>query len=125
MPDNQYYERNFVISADPVAVFTKLKSPEIIRKISPGIFSSEQFSFHVDSLEEFSTIHYCIKENQKAIINAGFILDRKNNGTEMTWFMRLDTLSFPYERWKGFFTIVMKKKSFINSDEKIINEIMK
>ncbi len=125
LPDNQYYERKLVIETDPVAVFSKLKTPDMIENISPGIFSSEQFSFQVDSLSEYNAIQYHIKEGPNEIIKAGFFLQEQDEGTELTWFMRLDSLSFPYERWKGFFTIVLKKKSFINNDEKITNEIMK
>jgi len=125
LPDNQYYERSFVLKTDPVAVYSKLKDPVMIRKISPGVFSSKHFSFHIDSLREFGTIYYCIKESQEEIINAGFLIEGQKNGTNLTWFMRLDSLGYPYERWKGFFTVVLKKESFINSDHKIINEIMK
>jgi len=128
LPSKQYYSRQKEVRMDKVAVFEKLKNPDYFDIPSffvPGKDTASVFLM-VDTLIPYSSLKYKMKisDNDKLLIT-GFNLDETENGTKITWFIESDSLSFPIERWTGFYFISMKKGSINAGIEELSKEISK
>lgn len=128
LPSNQYYSRQKEINMDRVAVFEKLKNPEYFNMPSffvPGN-DTASVTIQVDTLIPYSTLRYKmrISDNDK-LLKTGFNLDETESGTKITWFIESDSLSFPIERWVGFYFISIKKGSINSGIEELSKEISK
>ena len=62
-------------------------------------------------------------DEKKKPVEAAFILNGENEGTEITAYIKVDSLNYPYGRWRGFFIPIIYKNSatnFINRLETVI-----
>lgn len=104
LPSQQYYAATITIKSDPVAVYSKLNQPPLLELLHPNEIIAKDDSIKITFSEEFSTIHYnYISSNPTKSFIGGFNLEKEDQGTKVTWFFMKDSLSFPLNRWKGFF----------------------
>ncbi|MFW5820039.1 MAG: hypothetical protein ACOCWA_02020 [Bacteroidota bacterium] len=120
LPDKQYFTETRIINTDPVAVYTNLKDTARLEGILNEVLSGHSVNIVLAEQNEFTEILYTVfVDEKKESMDAGFILNEEDNGTEITAYIRIDSLKYPIERWKGFFIPIIYKKPVI----KILNKL--
>jgi hypothetical protein len=49
----------------------------------------------------------------------GFIIEKEEQDTRLTWFYLVDSLEFPFNRWKGFFDARVLEEQMENNLKKL------
>ncbi|MBE0655352.1 MAG: hypothetical protein IH594_16240 [Bacteroidales bacterium] len=102
LPEKQYFTEIAKIPADRVAAYSKLKEAGDLR-----IFSDEKaentIELSVSDTILYDEIHYEIQmEGKPRPLKAGYYIHENNEGTELLWYLELDSLRYPHQRWEGF-----------------------
>jgi len=104
LPSQQQYATILNIKSDPVAVYSKLSQLSLLKFVSPYELSDSEDSIIITLDEKYESIHYSyLSSNQLKSYKGGFNFEKENQGTKITWFFIKDSLSFPLNRWRGFF----------------------
>jgi hypothetical protein len=104
LPPQQEYVTILNLKSDPVAVYSKLSQLSLLKMVSPYELSESEDSIIITRDEEYKSIHYSyLSSNQHKSYKGGFNIEKENQGTKVTWFFMKDSLSFPLNRWRGFF----------------------
>lgn len=120
LPDKQYFTETRIIKTDPVAVFSIIENPEILATIGEEIFSKQQLDIEIEEKIEYTEIRYLINSDKISDpLNAGFVLNEDNEGTELTAYIGIDSLQYPLGRWKGFFIPFIHRKNFTEIIDKL------
>lgn len=120
LPDKQYFTETRTIKTDPVAVFSKIENPAILENIGNEIMPGQILDIEIKGKKKFSEINYIIFSNKmQDPVTAGFVLKEEEDGTKITGYIRIDSLQYPVERWKGFFIPFLYRKNFIEIIDKL------
>lgn len=107
LPDKQYFTEQTVVAMDPVAAYDKLISTSHINT-SKNKDKSKHLLLSVSDTSQYYEIHYKITfPDQEKKLNSGYFLKPVKNGTELLWYLELDSLSYPQGRWEGFLAPVL------------------
>ncbi len=120
LPDKQYFTETRIIKTDPVAVFSIIEDTTILESIAKEVFSNQQVHIEIQEKIEYSEISYLIIfDTMRDSLNAGFVLNEDNEGTELTAYLRIDSLQYPFERWKGYLIPFIHRKNFMDIIDKL------
>ncbi len=112
MPEKQYFAETRIVETDRVAVFTKFKETSHLNSILSEILVERQIRFELKEEEKFEELQYLLYiKGLKDPLVAGFILEEKDEGTEITGYFHIESLQYPLGRWKGYFIPFMYKRS--------------
>jgi len=144
LPKKIYFEETRVIHSDPVAAFGQVNDLHYWEKWLPwfemdpktsitytGPETGEGATFHWDGpvsgrgdltileSEPYERVHYAIDFYEQGASEGGFYFEPVEMGTEVSWYMQMDSLSYPFERWMGMLMPMMMKKDFQQGLENI------
>ncbi|MFW5645070.1 MAG: hypothetical protein ACOCZL_04085 [Bacteroidota bacterium] len=120
LPDKQFFTETRIIKTDPVAVFSVLEEPSFLETLVGEFISASQLEIEIEEKIAYAEISYIVSlESMRNPILAGFALNEKNEGTEFIAYIRIDSLQYPFERWKGFFIPFIHRKDFIKIIDKL------
>ena len=84
------------------------------------MFSIKQLNIEIEEKIEYSEIRYVIfSDKMPDSLGAGFVLNEDNVGTQLTAYLRIDSLQYPLERWKGFLIPFLHRKNFMEIIDKL------
>ena len=114
------------LKSDPVTIFKAINRPENWMKWSAWFESDPELSVYYCGPKEgvgaemhwkgpvsgegkvkivksvpYKKIQYQLYFYENILTRGIFLIHPKENGTELEWQMKLDSLSYPFERWKG------------------------
>jgi hypothetical protein len=110
LPSQQYINEKTEVTADPVAVYSKLKNVASLNAALNKAFG-KNLLLSVKDTSLFKEIHYEVLDIRKEKpIYSGYYLQENNDGTGLLWYLKLDSLDYPNGRWEGFLTTFLYRE---------------
>ncbi|MGC9341510.1 MAG: hypothetical protein ACP5E3_02325 [Bacteroidales bacterium] len=126
LPQEHYYAKTISLNNDPVAIFNKINQISALENITQNVLEKDNDSIIITSAEKYKSVQYkYISSNKIKSYQGGFIIEKEEQETRLTWFYSKDSLEFPLNRWRGFFdarVLEEQMENNLNKLEKIINK---
>jgi hypothetical protein len=125
LPGKQSFFKGISIQTDPVAVFSKLSEVSLIESVYDGDNYRMDDSISIISAEKYKSVEYKVhSKGMIPIYRGGFEIQKGDETTRVIWYYRLDSLSYPVDRWKGLYESVLLKRMYNQNTQQLKNRII-
>ncbi len=149
LPKSTYFEESKVIATDPVAAFTQVNDLHNWENWSPwsemdpdvkitytGPEEGEGSSYSWDGpvtgkgtltilkSVPYKNVHFELEFDGQGKSEGGFNFEGVSGGTKVIWYMEMDDLKYPMQRWFGLMMPAMMRKDFRHGLDNIQKVLM-